>query len=364
MKKLIVGVNDLATLYPDLIKEWDFIKNTLKPTEITSGSGRKVYWLCKNGHSWQAKVCSRVYNGTGCPYCSGRKAIIGVNDLQTTHQELVKEWDFDKNIIKPTEVSKGSRTKVWWKCKNGHSWQASINIRTNNKSGCPCCSGYKAITGETDLATTHPELLKEWDYEKNVINPSEIKSKSSKKVWWKCKNGHSWQAVVYSRTRGRGCPICNGSKSERIVVDVLQELSIKFEREWVQRLGINNRRYDFYLSDIKLCIEIDGLQHFEESAGQFKGKYTINKTADTQKNNYLLKHDIPLLRIPGLDVFNVRLHEVNQSTLDENQFKLLLTDLIKQFISTRQIPDSILNIYKDDSETNYYQVALQMNELV
>ena len=35
---------------------------------------------------------------------------------------------------------------------------------------------------------------------------------SRKKVWWQCAEGHSWQAVVYSRTGSQscGCPICSG----------------------------------------------------------------------------------------------------------------------------------------------------------
>ena len=77
----------------------------------------------------------------------------------------------------------------------------------------------------------------------------------------------------------------------------------------------------------------------------------------------LKNNGIPLLRVPGLDTFNARLKSINQPTLDENQFKDILTGVIKQFIETRKIPDEILEIYKNDSDTNYYQIALQMNEM-
>lgn len=35
---------------------------------------------------------------------------------------------------------------------------------------------------------------------------------SHQKVWWQCSKGHSWQAKVYSRSAGSGCPYCTGRK--------------------------------------------------------------------------------------------------------------------------------------------------------
>ena len=49
---------------------------------VTPNSHKKVWWKCSKGHEWQAVVASRN-RGSGCPYCSGRKAISGINDLET-----------------------------------------------------------------------------------------------------------------------------------------------------------------------------------------------------------------------------------------------------------------------------------------
>ena len=52
------------------------------------------------------------------------------------------------------------------------------------------------------LAKKFPDLLKEWNYEKNRdINPYKITSNTHKKAWWKCKNGHEWYANISNRTR-------------------------------------------------------------------------------------------------------------------------------------------------------------------
>ena len=83
------------------------------------------------------------------------------NSLAVKHPELLEEWDYEKNIIKPEELSYGSsKKKVWWRCKRGHSWEASPNSRTTGKTGCPKCNLRKLIN-ENTLVTTHPELLEE-----------------------------------------------------------------------------------------------------------------------------------------------------------------------------------------------------------
>ena len=59
---------------------------------------------------------------------------------------------------------------------------------------------------------SHPDLMKEWDFEKNDklgINPNTRTANSTNQVWWKCKNGHEWKALIFKRTKGEGCPYCN-----------------------------------------------------------------------------------------------------------------------------------------------------------
>jgi hypothetical protein len=63
------------------------------------------------------------------------------------------------------------------------------------------------------LNKTHPELLTQWHPIKNgELSPEQVTQGSNKHVWWACPNGtdHEWQAAIYSRTSGRGCPFCRG----------------------------------------------------------------------------------------------------------------------------------------------------------
>ena len=143
--RVIEGINDLATLKPLLAQEWSE-KNELKPTEVSVASHKKIIWKCKHGHEWEASVKSRTVNGTGCPYCSHNKVLAGFNDLATTDRKLLAEWDYEKNSLLPTQVSRKSMKSVWWKCSLGHSWKAKISDRTILEGKCTVCeSEYRSV---------------------------------------------------------------------------------------------------------------------------------------------------------------------------------------------------------------------------
>ena len=231
-QKVLSGYNDLASVYPELIKEWDYTLNdSLTPQNITAGSGKKVWWICKEGHQWLASICNRI-KGRGCPYCSNKKIIVGENDLGTTHKELVEEWDFEKNIdISPQTFVAGSNKSVWWRCNKGHSWKAVISSRALNGNGCPYCSNRKVLGGYNDLLSTDPEIVVEWDYEKNgSLTPQMVSRGSDKIVWWKCGKGHGWKAMISNRSKGEGCPICKHKSiiciETGIIYNTLEEASV------------------------------------------------------------------------------------------------------------------------------------------
>ncbi len=212
----VKGEDDLLTVNPTLAKEWNYEKNgNLKPENFTEKSGQKVWWKCDKGHEWQSRIADRN-RGRGCPYCSGRYTIKGENDLQTVNPVLAKEWNYEKNNgLTPADVMSNSGKKVWWKCSNGHEWQTTISHRTIG-SGCPYCAGQKVIKGENDLQTVNPTLANEWNYEKNDgLTPLDVRPSSGKKVWWKCREGHEWQATINHRNNGNGCPICAKEKRKK-----------------------------------------------------------------------------------------------------------------------------------------------------
>jgi len=196
-KRVWPGLNDLATLHPDVAAEAMF-----DPSTVTASSGRKMPWRCNAGHEWEAPVSNRTAQGQGCPYCANRRVLIGFNDLATTHPELVAAAMFDA-----TAVTFGSKKRVRWKCPQRHEWDAPVAWRASSGEGCPVCAGKVVIPGVNDLASQHPELISE-----ALFDASTVTSGSNRKTWWRCKQRHEWVASVKSRVAGRGCPFCSNKQ--------------------------------------------------------------------------------------------------------------------------------------------------------
>ena len=218
-RRLLKGYNDLETTNPELIAEWDWERNgLLSPSDVFAGSEIDVWWKCSKGHSWQAYPYRRK-SGAGCPICSNQQVLIGYNDLQTTHEELCKEWDYAKNgELTPQHVVAGSAQNVWWKCSVcGHEWQALVATRAKG-AGCKKCANAQLgpklskskLARNGSLHDHFPALAKEWMYDRNgELTPETVTARNNKKVWWKCSIcSHEWEATINNRSKNHGCPAC------------------------------------------------------------------------------------------------------------------------------------------------------------
>jgi len=212
LAKLVPGVNDLATLYPEVAKEadgWD-------PTTVTLKSNKKVLWRCEKGHNWIAIVSDRTPpKSTGCPICSNRQALEGFNDVASRYPALASEadgWD-------PRKVAFTSTKEKSWRCSKGHLWKDKVWLRVRYEHrSCPVCRNRIVLPGFNDLATIYPDLAAEADgWETSNVLPS-----SHKKFPWRCKQGHSWLAAVSHRTppASSGCPFCLGREPIRGTSDL------------------------------------------------------------------------------------------------------------------------------------------------
>ena len=148
--------------------------------------------------------------------------------IDNKKEEYLLEWDTDKNgKVTPLNVSYGTTQRYYFICKNGHSYLQSIALRTRDDVGCPYCAGKKVLKEFNDFKTwcinnKKLKLLSEWNYEKNgSIKPDSITHGSTKKVWWKCENGHEWFASLNNRSRDRNCPVC----SNKIIIKGINDLA-------------------------------------------------------------------------------------------------------------------------------------------
>jgi hypothetical protein len=209
---LATGENDLETVSPVIAKEWNFPKNSPNlPSEVIAGSAKSFWWVCEKGHEWKATVFNRVKLGTGCPVCSKKLFVQGVNDLEVTHPQISREWDYEKNFpLKPSEITSGRLKKAWWLCPLSHSYEATPHSRAGRQTGCPFCSGQKVLVGFNDLETTHPALARQLVTELNGgITSQDVSSGSQLDLFWKCDKGHVTKRVVKTRVKTFDCSVCS-----------------------------------------------------------------------------------------------------------------------------------------------------------
>ena len=143
---------NLHIINPGLAKEWHPTRNgDLNPRTVTPGSGKKVWWICSQGHEWEAAIYSRN-RGSGCPFCHNPTTADSTDTL-IADTDLVKEWHLTRNMgLNLRNLPPGFSDKVWWICAEGHEWQATVKSRMKGNN-CPDCN--------KDLSTKSASRIKQ-----------------------------------------------------------------------------------------------------------------------------------------------------------------------------------------------------------
>ena len=211
-------------------------------------------------------------------------------------QIMLSEWDYEKNKHEDIRcISVFSKSKFWWRCVRGHSWSASMANRYGLLADCHVCTGRKVIPGYNDLASYSLPILNEWDYEINThVAPTEVSISSSKKVWWKCKENHRWQAQISNRTKSNnptGCPECAGKNVSQKEIEMATYIEnilpkgcqiIRNSREIIPPKEI-----DLYIPQKKIAVEFNGLYWHSEQFEKDKN-YHYNKWKKCQEQGIQL----------------------------------------------------------------------------
>ena len=131
--------------------------------------------------------------------------------LAAVRPEIAAQWHPALNgQLTPSDVTVSSNRKVWWRCEQGHEWEAQVIAR--GRGVCPFCSG-RRVTADNSLARLRPDIAAQWHPTRNgALTPAAVTSRSSKKVWWRCENNHEWEAPIGVRAR-TGCPFCSGRRA-------------------------------------------------------------------------------------------------------------------------------------------------------
>ena len=265
---------------------------------ITSSEKLKCKCLI-DGHEWEAKWES-LLQGSGCPKCAIRQKTL---TLSSVKNRLAK---INPNIEILSTEYKHSQEKLKCRCLiDDYEWSVTWS-HLNRGVGCPKCS--KRISPTIQEVK---KILKEISPNIKVLSEKHINSTTKLKC--KCLiDGHEWSALWCHLQKGSGCPECGRklSKAEVLIRNELNDLKLKHIREYIfeDLLGDFNHplRFDFaifYSGKLHCLIEYDGEFHYkkfyEEQNLERRQKY------DKIKNEYCIKNNIPLIRIPYWEKENI-----------------------------------------------------------
>jgi len=287
-----------------LLDIWDYSKNTISPKDVTSGSAKKAYFVCKKCNSslfMSISQMSKAFdkNWNGCKYCSG-------DSVNETNSFASKHKDFLKNIISPdpNKYSYGSKVECLVncdKCNNNYNSKFYLLTKSIKKgnNGCPYCCGLKfskstsigekfpniakniiedpfnlsikdrftfkcfscnyihktslshikdtcrycnrfEVNENNNITKTNPEILEYWDYEKNKISPEMHLYGSKNKVYIKCKKCFVSREKLTYALGDNLCRYCAMNSVSKLEKEWLDSLKIPIECRQ-KTLKINNK---------------------------------------------------------------------------------------------------------------------------
>ena len=319
-RKIIPGINDLASKYPEIAAMWSN-KNKKSASEIAVKCNKKAIFVCPDcGEEFEAKIEHVVYsvsNGnTGCPVCRGLRVAPGINDLASQCPEAAAMWS-NKNKLSASEVTAKSGKKAFFVCPDcGQEFKAIIGdvvcAVKNGNTGCLVCVGRRVVPGINDLASQCPKAASMWS-SKNKLSASEVTVQSDKKAFFKCRDcGQEFEATIQNVVRAvsndcTGCYDCAMRKSNAISKPewFYTRLMLAFAGE----NGIANPFFDVrnILGENSL-LGLDFVDHIQRLIYEYNGKYPHADAAEKDRFKFeaVRKAGYKGIRVlePGLEVLD------------------------------------------------------------
>lgn len=286
-------------------KKWSK-KNMLQAHQVSISNSKKFWFNCQDcEHEYYQSLSNKTNNNRDCPFCTSKLCgnITCKFCLIKSCYKYKNIWS-NKNKVLSHQVSISNGTKYWFNCLDcGHSYEQRPYIKTSG-SDCPyCCNQIRCgtISCEFCLEKSCYKYKEIWS-KKNSKKPQEVAISSGKKFLFNCMEcSYEYTQSPNGKSKGTGCPTCV-NKSERKVADHLKEIKVNFKKEF----KINsNKRYDFYLPDFNLIIEIDGNQHFKQISNWQRCEDTIEN--DIQKMKIAIENGYSILRIYQPDIWEEKI---------------------------------------------------------
>lgn len=274
-KEVSDRISELSGGEYELVSE--YVKATVKVKILHKGCG----------NIFETKA-SHFFDGSRCPLHRNAK------DPDKFVSEFNSLKDSDEYTLLSKYVRSNSKIEIRHDiCGNEYSVTPHMFLAGQR---CPACFGNRTKTTEqfssevSELTGDEFKVLTEYVNNRTKVEMLHVTC------------GKKFKMSPHDFLGGNRCPFCKQSKGEKLVQTILDDIGIKYSIQYVfDDLGGQNQRlpFDFFLEDINMLIEYDGIQHFKE-VKYFGGHHKLidQQRRDNLKSEYAINHGISLLRIP------------------------------------------------------------------
>lgn len=260
-----------------------------------NGARVKVDIICKKHNISFSQLPSSHTRGNGCNLC-GRESFV-LSKKSNTNEFIRKaklihgeKYNYDSVLYKKDCIN----VKIF--C-NTHGIYFMQRASSHLKGvGCIKCRD-KKMASTSDIFIEKAKLIhgKKYSYDSVLYKNNSFKVKI-----FCIKHESYFTQTPANQLNGKGCPKCSESTGEKVIAQILDRLYISYEREkrFKSCRSKNELPFDFYINNINLCIEFDGIQH-EIPLSCFGGEsmFIELQKRDKIKTDWCKKNGVNLLRI-------------------------------------------------------------------
>lgn len=199
------------------------------------------------------------------------------------------------------DTGKRSHHSVIWKCQCDCGKTVEI-YAPSLKNGDSCSCG--CLQRENTSKRFKKDISNQRFGKLTAIEPTNRREDGS--IVWKCECDCGniiyvqVKRLVSGNTQSCGCL---KSKGEQKIINILRENNINFKKEYTFP-DLPKKRFDFYIPCCSICLEYDGIQHFD-SSNLFYSEELVKR--DREKDEYCKQNNILLIRIPYTDYNKINL---------------------------------------------------------
>ncbi len=293
-------VHKVRKSHEQIIKEFKNVHGRVKynyDNVVYERNNKKVQIRCiEHGIFYQTP--NKHLLGRGCPICANR--IRNINNKWTLSDFIKAAKKNHKNKYDYSlSIYSGALSFVNINCRE-HGIFKQKAIDHLNGHGCKKCG---IELNRVKLFKSNEEVISKAKIVHNeYYNYDKVKYTGVyEKIIIICPIHGEFKQIANGHLRGAGCPKCNKSKGEKLISELLEKRNIKYNEQYKFHDCRNKAPlpFDFYLSELNLCVEFQGEQHYRVME-HWGGKSAYERVVinDRIKKEYCENKSIRLLEIP------------------------------------------------------------------